>query len=118
MASPGEAGIVGWYQFGPRPGESSNAILAGHVDWNGEVGSFARLHELQPGDTIQVQSSPQTGFDYVVEDVRSYQADSAPVEEILGGTLEPVLTLITCGGPYDPVRQEYRDRLVVRARRQ
>jgi LPXTG-site transpeptidase (sortase) family protein len=118
MASPGEADIVGWYELGPRPGEPSNAILAGHVNWRGEVGAFARLHELQAGDIIEIQSGPQTGFRYVVESAKTYQADTVPVAEIFGESAEPVLTLITCGGPYDSARQAYRDRLVIRARGQ
>jgi sortase (surface protein transpeptidase) len=118
MATPREADIVGWYELGPRPGEPSNAILAGHVDWMGRIGSFARLHELRPGDLIEVQSGSEAGYRYVVESLETFQADAAPLADIFGPTEGPVLTLITCGGPYDSVRQVYRDRLIVRARGQ
>ena len=116
MASPSEAEQVGWYNLGPRPGEPSNAVLAGHVDWLGEIGVFSQLDQLQPGDTVEVHSGPETSHRYVVESIASYRADTAPVAEIFGATSEPILTLITCGGAYDPLRQEYRDRLVIRAR--
>jgi LPXTG-site transpeptidase (sortase) family protein len=116
MASPSQADLVGWYELGPRPGEPSNAVVSGHVTWKGQEGVFVRLHELKPGDLIIVQSGPQPGFRYVVERIDTYQADTAPVAEIFGATPGPVLTLITCGGPYDTQRQVYRDRLIVRAR--
>jgi len=118
MASPSRASDVGWYKLGPRPGEPSNAILAGHIDWNGEIGVFNQLHTLAPGDVIEVQSEGGATHRYVVESVRSYNNATAPVEEIFGGTDGPVLTLITCTGPYDPVTRSYPDRLVVRARGQ
>ncbi len=118
MASPVKADIAGWYELGPRPGEPSNAIIAAHIDWNGEIGAFVRLHELKPGDTIEVKSGPDTRFHYVVESIETYPADAAPVAAIFGRTSAAQLTLITCGGPYDHLRQEYRDRIVVRARGQ
>jgi len=118
MASPAQADLVGWYELGARPGEPSNAILAGHVDWNGEIGAFNRLDELKSGDIIEVRSGPDISYQYEVESINSYRVDNAPVAEIFGDTPEPVLTLITCGGPYDANRQEYEERIVVRARRE
>lgn len=115
MASPPEAGLVVWYELGPRPGESSNAVLAGHVDWKGKVGIFARLDELQIGDVIEVQNGPDSGFQFAVESINQYQASTAPVAEIFGSSPHSIITLITCTGPFDPIRQEYRDRLIVKA---
>lgn len=116
MAAPASADVTGWYNLGPRPGEPSNAIIAGHVDWLGQTGVFSLLHTLQPGDTIDVTG--QAGFQahYVVESLQAYQNETAPVAEIFGGTAGPMLTLITCAGPYNAQAAEYRDRLVVRAR--
>jgi hypothetical protein len=116
MASPQEGHVVGWYELGPRPGEPSNAVLAGHVDWEKKLAVFFRLRELQAGDLIEVQSSLGDQYRYVVEHVASYRNDAAPLAEIFGSTPGPSLTLITCGGEFDQVRREYRDRLVVRAR--
>jgi LPXTG-site transpeptidase (sortase) family protein len=117
MASPAEPDLIGWYELGPRPGEPSNAILAGHVNWNGQTGAFNRLHELKPGDTIEVKSGPDLNYQYVVESIETYPADKAPVAEIFGETPQPTLTLITCGGKYDANRQAYEDRVVVRAQK-
>ena len=117
MASPDDAAIVGWYELGPRPGEASNAVLAGHVDWKGEIGVFSKLRDLKIGDTIEIQSAPDVTFKFVVESTELYATTDAPLEEIFGATPESTITLITCGGPYDSIRQEYKDRLVVRARK-
>ena len=116
MASPDDAAIVGWYEFGPRPGESSNAILAGHVDWKGKIGVFSNLDQLKVGDKIEIQSSPGVSVQFVVESLEQYSTDNAPLEEIFGGTPKATLTLITCGGSYDAIRQEYNDRLIIKAR--
>jgi len=116
MASPDEAQIVGWYELGPRPGDRSNAVLAGHLDWKGEIGAFNRLDELKAGDILDVQSEDGTRYRYLVEQIQTYETASAPVAEIFGPTAGPELTLITCAGSYNPVQQLYRDRLVIRAR--
>ena len=39
MEVPENASKVGWFEFGPRPGERGSAIIAGHFDGeNGEAG--------------------------------------------------------------------------------
>jgi hypothetical protein len=38
-----------------------------------------------------------------------------PVEELFRTGGDPVLTLITCGGAFDPDERRYRDNIVVRA---
>jgi LPXTG-site transpeptidase (sortase) family protein len=116
MASPTEGHVVGWYELGPRPGEPSNAVLAGHVDWQKQVAVFSRLRDLKSGDVVEVESGLGTRYGYVVETVQSYRADAAPVAEIFGPMPSATLTLITCGGPFDEARREYRDRVVLRAR--
>jgi LPXTG-site transpeptidase (sortase) family protein len=118
MAAPAQAHEVGWYQYGARPGEASNAVLAGHLDWWGKIGAFARLSEVAPGDVIEVQSNNGDTYRYVVESAQAYPNDTAPVAEIFGPTAAPTLTLITCAGAYDATRQVYQDRLVVRARKE
>jgi sortase (surface protein transpeptidase) len=116
MASPPDGHLIGWYEPGPRPGEPSNAVLDGHVDWSGQAAVFWRLHDLQPGDEIFVRSGVDLRFRFVVTDIRQYRADAAPVSEIFGPTTTPVLTLITCGGEFNHDRHEYEERIVVRAK--
>ncbi len=115
MASPEEAHVVGWYKFGPRPGEASNAILAGHVDWMGEIGVFAYVADMKVGQTIDIEDVEGHVFRYTVAEIDVYEADKAPIVEIFGGTERAAITLITCTGPIDTLSQRYRDRIVVRA---
>jgi sortase (surface protein transpeptidase) len=116
MASPTQGHVVGWYELGPRPGEFSNAILAGHVDLNKQPGVFLRLPELQSGAVIDVDTGLGIAYRYLVEDVRTYRAADAPIAEVFGPTEKPTLTLITCGGEFDQSQRAYVDRIVVRAR--
>jgi LPXTG-site transpeptidase (sortase) family protein len=115
MASPTEGHVVGWYELGPRPGEESNAILAGHVDLHKQPGVFIRLAQLQPGAIVDVDTGLGVAYRYIVDDVRSYRAADAPIAEIFGPTSKPTLTLITCGGEFDAAQRTYLDRVVVRA---
>jgi len=115
MASPTDGHVVGWYELGPRPGEESNAILAGHVDLHKQPGVFIRLAQLQPGAIVDVDTGLGIAYRYIVDEVRTYRAADAPVAEIFGPTPKPTLTLITCGGEFDAAQRTYLDRVVVRA---
>jgi hypothetical protein len=58
----------------------------------------------------------RSGYQYLVESVWAVRADGAPVEEIFGQTVDPVITLITCGGAFNQATHEYVDRVIVRAK--
>lgn len=51
-----DQGQVIWYTGGDRavPGAEGIAVIAGHVDYYGEPDTFARLGELEPGDTLAI----------------------------------------------------------------
>jgi sortase (surface protein transpeptidase) len=46
-----------------------------------------------------------------------FDANSAPVDEIVGPTSAESVTLITCTGVFNPSTHQYNKRLVVRAER-
>ena len=54
---------------------------------------------------------------YGVISRNQYGATTAPIGEIVGDTPTEVVTLITCGGTFDPRVGEYNNRIVVRAQR-
>ena len=56
-------------------------------------------------------------YRYGVISRNQYKAATAPIREIVGDTPNEVITLITCGGVFDPNVGEYDDRVVVRAQR-
>lgn len=40
MEVPPDGEIAGWYTKAPTPGEPGPAVIAAHVDWKGEPGTF------------------------------------------------------------------------------
>ena len=94
-----------------------NAVFAGHLDYV-DVGAavFARVGELVPGDGIEIVSVTGEQFAYAVEWVQLFRTEEAPVDEILRQPDdEELVTLITCGGTFDPATALYSDRLIARA---
>ncbi|MFN8522164.1 MAG: class F sortase [Chloroflexota bacterium] len=117
MAAPTNPDEVGWYSLGPGVGALGNAVLAGHVDWDGRPRTFGSIHLLDEGDVLTVSDADGTDWRYVVVGSRWVRAEGAPVDEIFyPETDHSLLTLITCGGEFRPATREYLDRLIVRAR--
>ncbi len=118
MEAPAGAWDVGWYDFSAPAGQPGNTVMSGHVDYH-DVGPavFWRLRELGAGDRIEVHLLDGSVVGYRVTQVESYDAYAAPVEAIIGPTVEDILTLITCDGGFNPAAGEYDHRLVVRALR-
>jgi hypothetical protein len=116
MGSPSDPDEVAWYTLGPGMGVPGNVVFAGHVDWGGRDRVFSGLRALAPGDVVLVVDQDKNGYQYLVESVWAVRADGAPVEEIFGQSVEPVITLITCGGAFNQATREYVDRVIVRAK--
>ena len=118
MESPDGPLDVAWYDFSARPGFGSNAVFSGHVDYyNYGAAVFWNLKDLEQGDTIEVTLQDGTVYEYGVISRNEYNATSAPIQEIVGRTDAEVITLITCGGTFDPSVGQYDNRVVVRAQR-
>ena len=117
MAAPSGWYDVGWYRYGPRPGFSGSAVLAGHLDTNtGAPAVFWRLGELAPGQEILYQDQNGEQSTFVVEQTASYPWDQVPLDLIFARGGEPRLTLITCGGTWSRENQNYSLRTVVYTR--
>ena len=114
MAAPDDPDTVGWYQLGVGVGTPGNALLDGHVDWGGRLRVFGLLRQLQPGDTFQITDASGNVLSYSVSWTRLYEADNAPLDEIFQQTPDEEVTLITCGGAFDPAAHMYVSRWVVR----
>lgn len=104
---------AGWYSGSPIPGEIGPAIIAGHVDWDGEPGVFFRLHELAPGDEIRADRADGVTAVFRVASVERYAKDAFPTARVYGDIDHPGLRLITCGGEFDTQARSYRDNTVV-----
>lgn len=125
MQNPSGPFVVGWYVETAKPGANGNAVMSGHVDyWNVGAAVFWELppprQALAEGDPIVVIGGDGTEYTYAVEWQKMYNLDELTVEtingEIVGPTDAPSLTLITCGGEFDPVSGQYLSRYVVRAK--
>jgi sortase (surface protein transpeptidase) len=127
MADPTGPWVVAWYDQLGLVGEGENVIVSGHVDYwntgpNGTAGPavFWDVPDLQPGDIIRLLGEDGQEMEYAVEWTELYHvADELTPEviqnEIVGDTGQESLTIITCGGPFDPATGEYLERWVLRA---
>lgn len=117
MELPGSVREVGWYSYGPRPGEpAGTTVLAAHVDTRADgLGPFARLRDLRRGDALIVTDARGRDRHYVVRAVDDVEKADLAMDQLFRRDGEPELKVVTCGGPFSK-RTGYRDNLVVSAR--
>src|SRR5690242_10087574 len=72
MAVPTDARTVGWYTKAPTPGSLGPAVLAGHVNYHGADGTFARLATLKAGGQVQATRPHGAGAVFAVTHVDRY----------------------------------------------
>jgi sortase (surface protein transpeptidase) len=114
MQLPEDVSRVGWYRFGPVPGAGGSAVLAGHVDDAEQgLGAMAPIAEAAVGDEITVTDAAGTATRWRVVSRELITKQVLPVDRIFAREGAPRLTLITCGGPFQPELRSYRDNVVV-----
>ncbi|MBA2504375.1 MAG: class F sortase, partial [Thermoleophilaceae bacterium] len=108
-------GRAGWFDAGPRPGEVGRAVVIGHLDTEKGPGLFARVPKIPAGTLVSI--TDQRGGVHRFNVIGSTQIEKAqfPEKQVYGPSKNPVLVLITCGGPYTP-GEGYRDNVLVYAR--
>lgn len=115
MGTPKDFADVGWYGYGPMPGQVGASVIAGHVDSVHGPAVFWSLRDLRPGDRIEVDLLGGVTRRFVVDGSGSYQSDAAPLSAIFSWSGPPRLVVITCGGVFDRARHAYDHRLIVYA---
>jgi LPXTG-site transpeptidase (sortase) family protein len=110
-----KASEVGWYRFGPRPGEAGATVLAAHVSWVDEAGVFALLSRIEVGARVEVTLADGAVRTYEVVERAQYGKDQLPPERIWSRSGPETLVLITCGGEFNPQLNRYRDNIVAYA---
>ena len=114
MDVPDNIEEVGWYRFGPSPGEPGSAVLAAHVDLAGPGrGLFYDLGDLEPGDEVQVGYDDGTSARFLVTARAIYEKTELPLDVIFSRAGSPVLTLVTCGGEFSRSARSYDSNVVV-----
>lgn len=106
---------VFWYGLGAAPGQTGNAVIAGHVDRvGGNPAVFWSLSALRAGEMIIVTTNDHKELHFVINRLVRYAAN-APSKDVLnavfGPSTEHHLNLITCNGVWTGTG--YDDRLVV-----
>lgn len=112
---PPTAYPAGWFTGAPTPGALGPAIIAGHVDYKGEVGVFHDLHRLEVGDEVWVDRADGSQAMFLVTVVDQYAKDAFPTEAVYGDINYAGLRLITCGGDFDWDAESHLDNVVVYA---
>lgn len=108
-------GEIGWYHFGPLPGEIGHAVIAGHVDSRSGPDVFGRLHTMRPGDEILVRMSTGSVLSFIVDELGRQPKEDLPDSAMWRFSDRPHLVLITCGGSFDRKHRTYTENLVVYA---
>jgi LPXTG-site transpeptidase (sortase) family protein len=124
--APDDPYVVAWYNFSAKPGQGSNAVFSGHVDWtvNGQpvTAVFWGLGELKEGDVVKILLEDGGELQYRVTDSVAIEHDNSDGVKVMYRTPDDVITLISCGGtwlrdPSMPLGGNYTHRVVVRAER-
>jgi LPXTG-site transpeptidase (sortase) family protein len=106
--------IVGWYKYGPVPGDTGPAILLGHRDSDG-IAVFYRLGQLARGDQVYVTRSDRSTAVFTVASVRYFHKSAFPDQLVYESDNTPALRLVTCGGVFDYRLGAYEENIVVYA---
>jgi hypothetical protein len=117
FAVPPSVDRVGWYRFGPgSTARAGSIVIAGHVDGADEgEGAFFRLGDLDSGDLVTLTGPGGRTRTFTVTARERHRKTTVPLERYFARDGRVHLTLITCGGPFDPATRHYRDNVVVTA---
>lgn len=108
---------VYWWNVGALPGQTGNAVIAGHVNRpDASPSTFTDLNRLIPGDQINVvtRSGRVLVFRVIAKDaplVYVHGGNDPTIQRIFGPATTPNLNLMTCWGEWDGT--QFNRRLVV-----
>ncbi len=106
---------TGWYKYGPTPGELGPAVIVGHVDSYKGISVFWQLHEVQPGDEIDITRVDGKIVKFKVDALKQFDQANFPTQEVYGNIDYAGLRLITCGGTFNTDTGHYSENTVVYA---
>ena len=113
VAVPANASTVGWYKFGPTPGQLGAAVILGHVDSLKTPGAFLELRNIKKGARIDVRLANGVTTHFRVQKVILYPTVSFPSREVYTSSSSQELNLVTCGGLFNFKTRHYESSLVV-----
>ncbi len=111
MATLRGAEKIAWYKYGAVPGGEGNAILAGHKDWNGKIGSLFHLEKMKKGETVTISYENDKKQKFVLKSLNVYPMNSVP-KEVMSLKGNDRLTIITCAGKHVKSKGGYQSRAI------
>ena len=116
---PASGHVIAWYDFSAWPGRGSNAVFAGHLNWDRSPAVFEDLKWVDVGDEIKLELR-DVFLSYKVVRKTNVETDDPASLEIMKPTAADTITLITCGGTWVPDPDEayggrYTDRVIIQA---
>ncbi|WP_430641013.1 class F sortase [Couchioplanes caeruleus] len=104
---------AGWFEEGPTPGQFGPALIVGHADTRTGPSVFHRLHELRPGQKIEVVRADDETAVFEVNSVEHFGKEKLPIKRVYGDYSRPSLRLVTCGGTWLGGGKGYSDNVIV-----
>jgi LPXTG-site transpeptidase (sortase) family protein len=104
-----------WFNLGPLPGTIGSAVIDGHFgQWkNGQEAVFNNLSALRKGDKVYVTDIKGKITTFTVRKFMIYNSNQNVPEVFISNDGKAHLNLITCGGPWDKISQNYSKRFIV-----
>ena len=102
---------VGWYEFGPAPGEPGSSVLAAHIAYNGVDGVFRYLEDVEVGAIVVIGFDDGSTARYRIEEVTEYVKEALP-DSLFDRSGDQQLALITCGGAFNYQLDSYESNTV------
>ena len=114
MGTPARSSDTAWFNLVPRPGDGGDSVITGHVNWyDNPCAVFCNLPAVRVGMDVYVDRADGSTIHFAVDNYNYYDAAGAPPDWLYTTQGGPQLTLITCGGDFDPSSGHYNKRLLV-----
>jgi sortase (surface protein transpeptidase) len=119
LAKDGSIGVpkaydtVGWYKYGPTPGELGPSVILGHVDSYEGAAVFYHLGQLKVDDVIEIERNDGSVAVFRVIGYERVEQDAFPMDRVYGNISHAGVRLITCSGTYDKKTNSYDRNLIV-----
>lgn len=120
LQTPKNASDIVWWNFSGQPGSGRNATFGGHINYNGVQGAFRYLGSMSAGDRITIVMKDGRTLVYEVTTQWEVRKPALTWGDLgctpSGCAQEDTITLITCGGAFDPSSGHYVNNVLLRAR--
>jgi LPXTG-site transpeptidase (sortase) family protein len=113
LSAPEDFSKVGYFDY-----YRNNLILVGHYDnIDGSPAIFYQLKNITDSDIIEMTANESSTKYKVVEKKEVLESDYNALKSIFKDHENDTLTLITCGGVWNPELHKYDKRIIVLAKR-